>query len=110
MAAVAVRFISAVFALAQEVVLAFAADKCHGCEFAALVRAIAERLLAALAAGAEKILAVFFERDSDRLVGCDSRLRHMGFSCISSDCDCLYTGMDNAWFSRPVLPGPLQAL
>jgi hypothetical protein len=86
-AAVAVRFISAVFALAQEVVLALAADKCHGCEFATLVGAIAERLFAALAAGAEKILAVFFERDPGGLVGCDSRLSHLGFSCISSDCD-----------------------
>jgi hypothetical protein len=76
-----------VLALAQEVVLAFVTDKCHGCELAALVRAITEGLLAALAADAEKVLAVFFERDSGRLVGCDSRLRHMGFSCISSDYD-----------------------
>ena len=75
--AVAVRLVVTVFALAQVVILAFIAGESLRSKLAALVRAIAKGLLAALATGAEKILAVFFQCNFGGAVVCDCRFCHI---------------------------------
>jgi len=76
-AAIAVGLVVTVFALAQVVFLAFVAGKRLRSELATLVGTVAEGLLATLATGAEKILAVFFQGDFGGAVGGDGRLCHL---------------------------------
>ena len=68
MGSIAVGLVSAIFALAQVVILAFFAFERHRGEFPALVRTIAKRLLAAQATHAKIIFFVFIETYFARLV------------------------------------------
>ena len=106
-AAVAVRFVGAVLALAQEVILALRAFEGLGHELAALVRTVAKRLLAALATDAKVILATFLERDFDGAIIGNHGLAHGDFSWLVPDAAVLRR-RHHSMIRRPARPATID--